>query len=732
MSTVQLVLAPNTLHADLTAETSARIAGDAVVTSAFQAADALIIASGASPANVGIAPVIATGSTAARTVADRFGEVVNVKDFGAIGELVSGAAVDDWAAIQAAIDYAHGSDPNVRASQRVVYLPRARNYGGYFISQPLKVYSGTKLVGDGTGTVINPIVTNMSAMIEGALWPGDVDGYLSEVYIEGLTLGAASTPSVMPGGWGINLNGRVGECMNIVNCEVKDISFRTANGLNASTYAQMCQFTDLKWFGNGIDRMIWVRGNVNMFNRIDKEGAASGISTDPLILIESHTSDPPFSSSNSAIFRDLILEGSFYSGQGIVKCISNSAGFNGNIVFDNVWIEAGGGSAAFIFWFEKVANYYIKGLQGPLTRTWGQLHSVQSDGRIDMLDLGTDFDRIQQWVVLDADSTIVIDDLYTRCGYAPLVDRRYDVRREHTYWGSWPNSFPADAVTGRRISQQSDQNLLVNGSFESGVAGWIVRGSHEFDNSARPEDSTVALGKMIKISFGLDADIKQSVVIRAQDVGLPFTFSALVKIDSTNIAVSVNPYVEGTTFDGSNRDGTLIADGAWHVVSCTFIPAAAGTIQVGIVSVNTAGISVYVDECRLSRGAEARPAGFRTEQIELGSASITRGASAPTAGTWKIGDIVLNSAPTSGSPMGWMCVTAGDMGDPNWAPNTAYALRARCTNAGNTYQNGTNGVSAVLPATGPAGTGAGIVDGGCTWYYIGPAGVFKALGSLAA
>ena len=55
----------------------------------------------------------------ARTLANRFADVVNVKDFGAVGDGVT----DDTAAIQAAIDYAEGE----------VYFP----VGNYKISSSL-------------------------------------------------------------------------------------------------------------------------------------------------------------------------------------------------------------------------------------------------------------------------------------------------------------------------------------------------------------------------------------------------------------------------------------------------------------------------------------------------------------------------------------------------------------------------------------------------------------------
>ena len=67
-------------------------------------------------------PVTATGSSASRTLKDRFADTVNVKDFGAVGDGVT----DDTAAIQAAIDSNSG---------KTIYFPS----GIYKFTQQLRI-----------------------------------------------------------------------------------------------------------------------------------------------------------------------------------------------------------------------------------------------------------------------------------------------------------------------------------------------------------------------------------------------------------------------------------------------------------------------------------------------------------------------------------------------------------------------------------------------------------------
>ena len=51
-----------------------------------------------------------------------------------------------------------------------------------------------------------------------------------------------------------------------------------------------------------------------------------------------------------------------------------------------------------------------------------------------------------------------------------------------------------------------------------------------------------------------------------------------------------------------------------------------------------------------------------TYVVNAGSTVTTQGSAVPTSGTWKLGDIVWNTSPTSGGAPGWVCTVAGTPG----------------------------------------------------------------------
>ena len=99
--------------------------------------------------NLGSSTYTATGGTVPRSFADRASDVVNVKDFGAYGDGIH----DDYAAIQAALDFALGSDLNphgniLNKDNRPVFFPA----GQYLTSGRLTVtnVSGGYIFGAGS------------------------------------------------------------------------------------------------------------------------------------------------------------------------------------------------------------------------------------------------------------------------------------------------------------------------------------------------------------------------------------------------------------------------------------------------------------------------------------------------------------------------------------------------------------------------------------------------------
>jgi hypothetical protein len=52
--------------------------------------------------------------------------------------------------------------------------------------------------------------------------------------------------------------------------------------------------------------------------------------------------------------------------------------------------------------------------------------------------------------------------------------------------------------------------------------------------------------------------------------------------------------------------------------------------------------------------------------VENDTFQATKQSAAPTTGTWRVTDVVMNSAPATGSPAGWVCTVAGTPG--TWKP----------------------------------------------------------------
>lgn len=127
------------------------------------------------------AKITATGATEARTLSERFADVINVKDFGAIGDGIT----DDTNAIQSAIAAAGDND--------IVFLPANSEFMVSTITINKEItLRGGKIKSNGTAITIN------------------IPTYEKGTFIEGIEINAGE----------IGINNVNGGGINITNCEI--------------------------------------------------------------------------------------------------------------------------------------------------------------------------------------------------------------------------------------------------------------------------------------------------------------------------------------------------------------------------------------------------------------------------------------------------------------------------------------------------------------------------------
>ncbi|CAM0070371.1 tail protein [Vibrio phage D148] len=100
-------------------------------------------------ADLSFNPVTATGTTAPRTLNDRFSDVVNVKDFGAVGDWnsTSQTGSDDTLAFQSAIDSILTGSRRT-GTPKAIYLPKG-SYRIDSVAIPQEIGFALQIVGDG-------------------------------------------------------------------------------------------------------------------------------------------------------------------------------------------------------------------------------------------------------------------------------------------------------------------------------------------------------------------------------------------------------------------------------------------------------------------------------------------------------------------------------------------------------------------------------------------------------
>lgn len=201
--------------------------------------------------------------------------------------------------------------------------------------------------------------------------------------------------------------------------------------------------------------------------------------------------------------------------------------------------------------------------------------------------------------------------------FAPLIQS--NMIKQRFPYGGWTVT-----VTGTGTAIRSGSDIL-------GAPALLM---------TRPAASTCSIAQ----TFTIQAHFKNRFVTFA----VPVTALA----NSGTITVSITP--NGTSPQTTTITvSTLLANEQTIIYAMGFVPSDATTIACE-VSCTTDGGQFIVGHPCLYVGASR----FYSSDGE----TVFRNTAAPTTGTWVVGDIVMDSTPASGTPMGWGCSVAGAPG----------------------------------------------------------------------
>lgn len=543
----------------------------------------------------------------------------NVCMFGAKGDGIA----DDTAAIQAAFDAYKTANGSIPSTGMTIHVPT----GTYLVTSSLSMWSGQRLVGDGSSSILK----GSGAIASHALGLVDAShGIFRNSSID--ALGFETTGAI----WAIK-----GVAANVLNSTFTNLTFNCGFCANLSTYTQNCDL--IGWYSLGYpDQILKLTGNFNRIESFDKE-ASSGTSTDPYILL---TGAAGFVDGNS--LKKILLEGGGSVNKVPLKLVNADL-----TTLEDYWMEA------------PTANGYAMHLDNSKVRCTGvQLLTTQALGKVKLENKSVltfetfnasseDLDWRGYFSILTS-SLLVIDTLYTRRA-ADVLGASDSPRIQLNRVISTVN-LTTPVANYSALSYQdytSGQNLLVNPSFEAGLYGW---GLSNGDVPTFPA-SEVGQGLMYQCSSTAGHQLTQSITIGAGQVGRPITLRFVCKITGSGIVV---PVICGDADTNAYRINTGTG---WQVMSVTYTPSTSGAMNFGLWWIGVSGASVlYVDEFSLACGSRALVNPSKFGSFELGQKTFLTATAAPATGTWKQGDCVFRSDATSGGPAGWMCTVAGTPG----------------------------------------------------------------------
>lgn len=505
------------------------------------------------------------------------------------------------------------------------------------IDSSINLYSGITLQGQGFS----------SELKEGSGFAGEqlITLYGKNNYVDNAKVKDVQLTTTNIRGIGNNLAG-------IVNCIIEGIALNCKQGIVLDEYTQATVIRDIYSYGS-IDTLIYLEGNFNYIENVDKEGN-TGDAVGAYIYLGLTSLNQP---SGGNELHNILIEGT---------TSANKSGMiirGSRTIINNYWFEANN-SDGYMLRIEGGAYNQITGLYAHVYSTQKTKIDSTQYMMIDFLTTASESNKtFSERFEKDESSTVVIKDME----YFGVIDNPLMLNKINNGWvfDRIFNRFIYTSGTAgykpeSKINYMSAANWLINGSFEQGAYQWnydVAPDTVEFSTS---EIDKGLMGRFKWNTSNTVHNIYQNITIPSVFLGQVLTLSAFVKATSDTADSWAFPLINGCGITYSSGINRVYTDSGWQIITQTFEPQSAGTLTVGVGFYKMT--EIYIDDINLSIGTETILNSNKYGSLDLNTNSITYASSAPTTGTHKQGDIVFNSAVDNEGYMGWVCTSAGTPG----------------------------------------------------------------------
>lgn len=602
--------------------------------------------------------------------------------------VVADGATDDAPAINALIASVKAAlDVGNLGDSPLIKLPA----GEIVLDTPIKLYSGVAIEGQGISTKITK-GASFSGLALVELTGGSAyycqDAILDKLAFFGDCLAIADKPIV-------------GQTLTVLNCTFSNLYFETTDACVLTQYIQNCVFDG--WLSRGLlNRLIHFAGNFNFFRRIEKAGG-TGSTTAPYVKC---TRDYAGYRSTGNTFEALLIQGGGSPNKTPVILVGAET-----TTLRDCWVEltpypSGNVTNGFAIELDDCGSVRFDGSLSLQVPNYDRHIKVTdtADLQIEHLSITQDDVSIYDTFTLSA-SLVTINTFVTRSNSGALrIDTATTLRVGETILTDIVTNATAGAIRSVKTSYTGG-NFLRNPSFENGTDGWTIGGSGVVTTTLVNSGATLGKALSAVVSpINTAFTVYQNVAFLTEHIGHPFTFTALVK--TAESGGYIKPLIYGAGVDVYTTQYNVARYGAWTLISQTFTPVSAGTAQVGVWCQDLT--TALLDAFSLTPGTLGQMDASTFGSIEVGSRSISNASAIPTSGTWRVGDLIINNAPSSGESPFWVCtVASASSSDPGtWIgaaklSATDYLLASTAAStylplAGGTLVGGLTGTTATL------------------------------------